>query len=139
MSDENKQYLEFIQHTINRMASNSFYIKGFSVTVLSAIFAIFANNPYKYILIVGYFPTISSWLLDTYYLQLERQYRNLYNDATGITTYKPVSTYDLNAKDYILEDDKFYKIAISFSQILTYPPILAILTFLLIFFKPDSK
>ena len=38
MKDEKIKHLEFIQSIISRMANNSFIIKGWSITVLTAIF-----------------------------------------------------------------------------------------------------
>ena len=41
--DPNK-YLEFIQQTITRMANNSFLLKGWTVTLSAAIFALAAKD-----------------------------------------------------------------------------------------------
>jgi len=42
---ENKhKYLEFIQNIITRMNTNSFQIKGMSITITSALLALTASN-----------------------------------------------------------------------------------------------
>lgn len=81
---ENKvKYLEFIEGVISRMASNSFAMKGWMLTIVAALLAIYADSNPKnpsYILI-AIFPTVLFWFLDAYYLYIERKYRDLYKDV----------------------------------------------------------
>ncbi len=42
MTEEQIKHLEFIQDVITRMNSNSFQIKGWCITILSALCAIYA-------------------------------------------------------------------------------------------------
>lgn len=77
------KHLEFIEGAINRMASNSFAMKGWMLTIVAALLAIYADSNPKnslYILI-AIFPTVMFWLLDAYYLYIERKYRDLYKLA----------------------------------------------------------
>ncbi|MDR2065821.1 MAG: hypothetical protein LBP85_08975 [Prevotellaceae bacterium] len=71
-----------IQGVINRMASNSFLLKGWAVTLLAGIFALAAKDSNFSFFLIAYIPIILFWVLDSYYLQLERKYRVLYNKAT---------------------------------------------------------
>lgn len=74
------KHLEFIQNTILRMASNSFFLKGWTVTIIVGIF-IFAdstNNDSRYLYIV-LLPIICFWVLDGFYLYQEKLFRQLYN------------------------------------------------------------
>lgn len=77
---ENKlKHLEFIQNIITRMNTNSFQIKGMSVTITSALLALSANDfNFLYCAIV-YFSLFIFWGLDAYYLSQEKGYRELYN------------------------------------------------------------
>lgn len=77
---ENKlKYLEFVQNIITRMNTNSFQIKGMSVTITSALLALSANEfNFLYCAIV-YFSLFIFWGLDAYYLSQEKGYRELYN------------------------------------------------------------
>ena len=73
------KHLDFLQLVITRMNVNSFLVKGWSVTLVAAMFAFAAkdsNSKYVFITIVT---TLIFWLLDAYYLSQERQYRDLYN------------------------------------------------------------
>jgi hypothetical protein len=82
MEDSKIKFLEMIQGIINRMASSSFLLKGWAVTLLTGIFALAAKDSNSTFFLIAYIPIILFWFLDSYYLQLERKYRVLYNKAT---------------------------------------------------------
>ena len=42
--EQKMKHLEFIQNVITRMNSNSFLIKGWAITLVSALFALAANG-----------------------------------------------------------------------------------------------
>ena len=73
------KHLEFIQSVVNRMASNSFLLKGWGVTLVAALFALAAKDSDKTYIVVAYFPVIVFWILDAYFLSQERRFRNLYD------------------------------------------------------------
>lgn len=76
---ENKiKHLELIQGVINRMANNSFMLKGWAVTLLAGIFVLAGKDTDSLYFLVAYIPVIVFWLLDSYYLYQERLYRALY-------------------------------------------------------------
>lgn len=77
--EDKLKHLEFAQGVINRMGQNSFLIKGWTVTLISALFALAAKDSNQKFIIVAYFPTIIFWLLDSYFLYQERLFRKLYN------------------------------------------------------------
>lgn len=82
MSNESKiKYLEFIQHIITRMNTNSFQIKGMSVTITAALLALTASDFNILYISIIYFTLFVFWGLDTYYLSQEKGYRELYNKA----------------------------------------------------------
>ena len=91
---ENKiKHLEMIQSIITRMAQNSFMIKGWSLTLVVAMFAFVPKTAYLFIPIV-IVPVLIFVCLDAYYLQLERRYRKLYD----IVREKEESDVDFNLK-----------------------------------------
>lgn len=82
-----EKLLEFIQDAINRFSSQSFIIKGWTITVLTALMVFLKESPeLKYNLLFG-FLIFSFCGLDSYYLQQERKYRihfnNILNDKTN--------------------------------------------------------
>ena len=85
MTAEQLKHLEFIQHMITRMNTNSFQIKGWTVTLVSALLAIFASTKNRYFILAAIFPSVVLWCLDSYYLMQERKFRGLYDDVAGIS------------------------------------------------------
>lgn len=79
-----RQHLEFVQSAINRMASNSFQIKGFTIgmaTILGALYKMGESNHQIWGLL--FLVTVISAMVDAYYLQLEGKYRELYTQSVG--------------------------------------------------------
>ncbi|MFR5617412.1 MAG: hypothetical protein ACLTJ5_00520 [Clostridium sp.] len=83
---ENKiKHLEFIQSTITRMNQNSFQIKGWMITLVSALLALYASSERVVYILIAIVPAVVFWLLDAYYLQQERRFRGVYNDVAGLS------------------------------------------------------
>lgn len=78
---ENKRkHLDYIQNVINRMAANSFLLKGWSVTLVAGLLALSVAAGQKIAFIaVSFAPVLVFWILDGYFLWQERRYRNLYD------------------------------------------------------------
>lgn len=78
---ENKRkHLEFIQNIITRMAGNLFFLRGWTITLIAALLALFAKgNNSNYIIYFLIVLTFVFWVLDGYFLSQERLYRDLYN------------------------------------------------------------
>lgn len=77
---ENKRtHLTMIQGVVNRLAQDSFLLKGWSVVLVSALFALAANSSNQYFVYLAYFPAIAFWVLDGYFLWQERLFRALYD------------------------------------------------------------
>ncbi len=81
MKEEKTKHLEFIQNAINRLNSNSFQIKGWMITIVSALLALYASSGKETYVFVAIVPTLLFWYLDAYYLQQERKFRELYKDV----------------------------------------------------------
>jgi uncharacterized membrane protein len=80
--DENKRHqLLTIQAIIARMGVNSFLLKGWSVTLISALFALAATKANESFVAIALMPCIVFWGLDGYFLWQERLFRALYNHA----------------------------------------------------------
>lgn len=79
-NDENKIiHLQMIQDVISRMASNTFLIKGWSITALGAICVFWLKERIYNILFLTLGLIIFFWVHDAYYLRLERGFRSYYN------------------------------------------------------------
>lgn len=86
------KHLEFIQNVITRMNSNSFLIKGWAITLVSALFALAAKDANINYVLISYIVIPVFWVLDGFYISRERQYRDLYSDVAK----KPENTIDFN-------------------------------------------
>ncbi len=111
-----EKHLEFIQEVINRMARNSFIIKGWAVTLVSALFALATNDTNQKFIIIAYFPVITFWFLDGYYLYQERLFRKVYDkNRTNQNT-----DYSMNTSEFDNGIIDWFSACISKSIILFY-------------------
>lgn len=77
--DKKLKHLEFIQGVVNRLSTNSFLMKGWSIVLIAALFALSAKDASYEYLFLAYIPLSAFWGLDGYFLWKERIYRQLYN------------------------------------------------------------
>lgn len=71
------KHLELIQGVINRLASNSFSIKQWTVMLVSALFVLVARESSVPVW-VALVPVTAFWGLDGYFLWQESRFRDLY-------------------------------------------------------------
>ena len=86
MSEQQAKRLDHLQAIISRMADNSFKLKGWCLTLVSALLGLALKTdagaaPTSQIAFFALVPTVVFWLLDAYYLALERGFRNVYNES----------------------------------------------------------
>src|ERR1700690_1233528 len=102
MSDDTSTHLEFVQQVIARMNGNSFQLKTWAVTLTAGLFALSdRSKPEFALLAIG--PIAVFWILDAYYLRLERQYREMYKHLCAHAEdpdYSKNLRYSLELKDY---------------------------------------
>jgi len=88
---EKIKHLEFIQSNIARMNQCSFNMKGWAITILTALLAVYATSigdsgkGNAIFILIAIVPTALFWFLDSYYLQQERKFRGIYNDVAELT------------------------------------------------------
>ena len=73
------KHLEFIQGVINRLATNSFQMKGWTVVLVAAILVLLARENRLDATYIALAPILLFWPLDGYFLWQERLYRALYD------------------------------------------------------------
>ena len=81
MNEQKLKHLEFIQNAITKMGNNSFLIKGWLVTIISALYALAAKDANFNYVIITYIAIPVFWLMDAYFLSQERRYRALYDNV----------------------------------------------------------
>lgn len=92
------KHLEFIQNVITRMNSNSFLIKGWVITLISALFALAAKDSNIHYVLISYIVIPVFWILDGFYISQERQYRDLYSEVSAKT--EEQIDFNMNASKY---------------------------------------
>ena len=130
---ENKiKHLEMLQNVISRMSNNSFLLKGWAITLLAGFYALSSNNTDKAYYLVSYLPTIAFWLLDSYYLYLEKQYRCLYDKVRVLPDDR--IDYNMNAvsSDSAISRTEFWKCMLSKTELWFYLPLAAVCIIILI-------
>lgn len=98
--DNKIKHLEMIQGIVDRMASNSFMLKGWCVTLIVAIIAISIKESNIRLYFITLIPLLAFWVLDSYYLYQEKLFRRLYDD---------IRKKDENAIDFSMNTEKFKK------------------------------
>ncbi len=96
--DNKRTHLELIQGVINRLSTNSFLLQGWSVVLVSALFALAAPESRPAFVYLAYIPATVFWGLDGYFLWQERLYRALYDH---------VRTLDEAAIDFSMDTSNF--------------------------------
>ena len=77
--DRKIKHLEFIQGVINRLASDSFQMKGWCVVLVAALFILLAREGRIEFVGIALVPVLFFWGLDGYFLWQERLFRALYD------------------------------------------------------------
>lgn len=90
-------YLNILQLNIQRMAQNSFMVKGWAIVLLVALIGYCATskNISIFLLSSAYVPVFILWWLDTYYLKQERLIRNEYDHVVKLFNEKKYTSINL--------------------------------------------
>jgi len=124
---ENKlKHLEFIQATINRNSGNLFFLRGWTITLISALFALFLKESNPDFVFIVYFPVIIFWILDGYFLSQERLFRALYDHVRKLDD-KDID-FSMNTKEYKKDiRNRWLPSMFSVTLLFFYLPLIAII------------
>ena len=92
-----QKHLEIMQGVIQRMAENSRSCKVWCVTLVAAILVLVARTGKADHALIALAPTALFYVLDAYYLMLERRFRKSYNNFVGKVQAGEVCASDLFA------------------------------------------
>ena len=131
--------LGFLQAIIARMANNSFYIKGWDLTLFVAVVALKKDvSQYSGCLLPALIvSTIAFCLLDAYYLQQERIFRKIYNYLAESNS-DSINYFSINPvlyKDILKGEMLSYRISLISTSILLFhiPMFVAVFIFFVLF------
>lgn len=124
------KHLEFIQNIITRMNSDSFLIKGWTITLVSALFALAAKDADVHYVIVSYISIPTFWILDGFFISRERQYRDLYREVA--TKEEKDIDFNLDASFYC-KNDRTWLAGIFSKTLIPFYGITIIITLIIMF------
>lgn len=132
MMENKRKHLELIQGVINRMAGNLFFLRGWTITLIAALFALFVKEANHDYIFVVYFPVLIFWILDGYFLSQERLFRALYNHVRKLDEKEIDFSMDTNGYK---KDEKNSWLSSMFSSTLLffYMPLVVIMLFITYF------
>lgn len=130
--DKKLKHLELVQGVISRMASNSFMLKGWAVTLVAGIFALAGKDTDKLYFLVAYVPVIVFWGLDAYYLLQERLYRSLYDKVRKTEEDKIDFSLKATTEDFKNNKNCYYSCFLSTTELWFYLPLALVCTGIII-------
>lgn len=130
--DKKLNHLEMIQGVINRMASNSFALKGWAVTLVAGIFVLAGKDTDKMYFLVAYLPILVFWGLDSYYLLQERLYRALYDKVRLLPEDEVDFSMKASPKEFTSSNCTFCSSFVSKTELWFYLPLALVSTGIII-------
>lgn len=130
--DAKHKHLEMIQGVINRMAHNSFLLKGWSVVLVSAMFVLSAKEKNGYLVPLAYFPAVAFWILDGYFLWLERLFRKVYDHVRCLD--EQSIDYSMNIAPFLKDVTSWVGVMFSKTLLIFHGVIIATILFVMVVF-----
>lgn len=127
--------LDMIQSIINRMAQNSFLIKGWTITLVVVTMLIKGGFSQIWGALLAVVPLLMFWILDGFFLNQEKLYRNLQNWVIENRLYSTPPQknngvrkwFDMNATEFTDKNTGWGKVVFSKTLRLFYGGILFLL------------
>jgi len=104
--------IDLIQTVINRMASASFLIKGWAITMIAFIFSYKTNTDTVVLVII---PLLLFWFLDAFFLRTEKLYRKLYQWVIQNRMQTDAYLFSLDTTRFKDESDSLLRVMFSFT------------------------
>lgn len=116
--------IKVVQDVIKRMASNSFNVKTWTITLIVATLLFKGSNNHIFI---AFIPLMAFWFLDSYYLRQERLFRKVHNWVTTYRLNNNDKLFDLNPTTFNKDVQSVLRIMFSISTLPFYGSILIML------------
>ena len=129
---ENKRkHLEFIQAIISRMSSNLFFLRGWTITLIGALLALFSkNNSPDYVFYFLIVIVLVFWILDGYFLSQERLFRDLYNHVRKLKEEDIDFSLDISVYQKYKKNTLIYSM-FSYTLLVFYIPLISVAFFIM--------
>ena len=127
--------IDLIQDCINRMAQNSFLLKGWTISLIAVVIALAKDFDFMYLCLLLLLPVICFWYLDAFFLKTEKIYRKIYEWVIKNREETNEYLYDLNPGRFRKEISCEFRIMFSKTLSVFYGiPVFVLLTGFLISF-----
>jgi hypothetical protein len=73
------KHLDLVSGVIDRMANNSFIVRGWSITITIGVLAFSLDKKLPILALALCIPLFAFWMIDAYYLWKERAFRELFD------------------------------------------------------------
>jgi hypothetical protein len=134
--DAKVEHLKLIQGTISRLAGNSFLLRGWTVTLVAALFAFGAKEADRVFVVIAWVPLLVFAGLDAYYVMQERLYRDLYTTVAA----KPEAATDYSMDTTPFQMDRtWWRSLVSTTVLGFYLPMAGLLSLLTVYFALSPK
>lgn len=113
MENENlHKEIDLIQSCINRMANNSFLLKGWMISIYAVVLTLAVNKLTPILLLATVLvPTLCFWYLDAFFLRTEKMYRKMYEWVLVERKKDNIEyQYDLNPRRFQNEVDSLFSV-----------------------------
>lgn len=124
--------IDLIQGVINRMASNSFLLKGWLITLIAVILALtkdsLLSTDLTYLSLILCLPILVFWYLDAFFLHKEKCYRKLFDWVIENRKTSDDFLYSLNYRRFKSEVKNVVGVMFSWTLLPFYGLTLLILT-----------
>ena len=131
------KHLEMIQEVITRMARNSFMLKGWSMTIITALLALAASSKQSQFVFIAYIPALVFWSLDGFFLSQERYFRRLYDKVrhqiVDPKTAEEIEIFSMNAPKYAKPGDGWLPVSFSRTLMLFHGMVAFSITMVMVF------
>jgi hypothetical protein len=131
------KHLELVQSVITRMATNSFLLKGWTITLVAALFALAEKDSNINFAVLALFPALAFWGLDGYYLRQERLFRELYETICNSSNdgLRSVPPFSLDAGKYQDSVASWFQTLWSPTIVLVHGTVVALIVIVIVVIK----
>jgi hypothetical protein len=131
--------IDLIQGVINRMASNSFMLKGWLISLIAVVLALSKDSLFScnaiFVCSILCFPILIFWYLDAFFLHREKCYRALYEWVIKNRMSTNENLYSLNYRPYQKKVNSQLKIMFSKTLFPIYGLSFILLIIVILFIK----
>jgi hypothetical protein len=99
MDTSHFEHLKMIQKVIDRMAQNSFLLRGWSVTLATGMLAVAVAEEKRRFAFLALLPALALWGLDAFYLRQERLFRGLHDNVCLAFGSKDATTFSMDTRN----------------------------------------